>query len=123
MRESYHNPPAAQVKTWSPGRPVKGCLEPNAPDARTRYDAALERRARYYEGQGESESSSWQLAADDLGSLEHQQWLAQFRCTCFGCGRHIEALERINRTLAVECDRLQAQLKAAALHGRDRRAA
>ncbi len=23
MPESYHNPPAAQVKTWSPGRPIK----------------------------------------------------------------------------------------------------
>ncbi len=33
MRESYHNPPAAQVKTWSPGRPIKGCLEPDALDA------------------------------------------------------------------------------------------
>jgi hypothetical protein len=33
MRESYHNPPAAQVKTYAPGRPIKGCLEPNATDA------------------------------------------------------------------------------------------
>jgi hypothetical protein len=97
------------------------------PDARSperrRYDAALEARARFYEGTGAAESESWQAAADDLGSFEQQQWIAQFRCNCPGCVRHIEALERINRTLAVEVDRLQAQLKAAALHGRDRRAA
>ncbi len=97
------------------------------PDARSpersRFDAELEARARYHENSGEPESEAWQQAADDLGSFEHQQWIAQFRCSCPGCVRHIEALERINRTLAVECDRLQAQLKAAALHGRDRRAA
>jgi hypothetical protein len=90
---------------------------------RGHYDQALEARARYYESQGEPESESWQLAADDLGSLEHQRWIAQFRCNCPGCVRHIEALERINRTLAIKCDRLQAQLKAAAVHGRDRRVA
>jgi len=48
---------------------------------------------------------------------------ARSRCSCAGCVRHIEALERINRTLAVEVDRLQAQLDAAALRGRDRRVA
>lgn len=90
---------------------------------RRRYDAELEARARYHENSGESESESWQAAADDLGSLEHQRWIAGYRCNCPGCIRHIEALERINRTLAVEVDRLHAQLKAAALHGRDRRAA
>jgi hypothetical protein len=90
---------------------------------RRRYDAELESRAHFYEGTGAAESEAWQAAADDLGSLEHQQWIAGYRCNCPGCIRHIEALERINRTLAVECDRLRAQLKAAALHGRDRRVA
>jgi len=90
---------------------------------RSRYAAELEARARFYEGTGAAESEAWQAAADDLGSLEHQRWIAGYRCNCPGCVQHIEALERINRTLAVECDRLQAQLKAAALHGRDRRAA
>jgi hypothetical protein len=33
MRESYHNPPAAQVQTWSPGRPLSQCAAPNAIDA------------------------------------------------------------------------------------------
>jgi hypothetical protein len=121
---AYHtNQNPNNQNSWSPGRPIKGCLEPNAPDERSRFDAELERRARYHENSGESESEAWQAAADDLGSLEHQRWIAGYRCSCPGCVKHIEALERINRTLAVECDRLQAQLKAAALHGRDRRAA
>jgi len=115
MRTQYHSHPAPhKFKTWPP--------DARSPE-RSRYDAELEARARYHENSGESESESWQLAAVDLGSFEHQQWIAQFRCNCPGCVRHIEALERINRTLAVECDRLQAQLKAAALRGRDRRAA
>jgi len=34
MRTEYHSHHAPhQVKFWSPGRPVKGCLEPNALDA------------------------------------------------------------------------------------------
>ena len=43
MRESYHNPPAAQVKTWSPGRPLAQCAAPNATDALRRNADGWER--------------------------------------------------------------------------------
>jgi hypothetical protein len=122
MKQEYHNPPAAQVKTYAPSRPVKGCLEPNAPDARHHYDAELEARARYHENSGESESESWQAAADDLGDFEHWRWITQ-PCARPGCLQHLRRLEQLNGQLAREVDRLQAQLDAAALRGRDRRAA
>jgi len=79
MKQEYHNPPAAQVKTWSPGRPVKGCLEPNAPDARRRYDGELEAHTRSYENQGYAETEAWQAALTDLGDVEHWRWINQRR--------------------------------------------
>ncbi len=89
---------------------------------RGQYNQRLEARARYHESKGAPESEAWQQAADDLGSFEHWRWSTQ-PCARPGCIQHLRRLERINRTLAIKCDRLQAQLKAAAVHGRDRRVA
>ncbi len=101
QEQSYHNPPAAQVKTWSPGRPIKGCAEPNAQDAR-RYDAELEARARFYEGTGEAESESWQAAADDLGDFEHWRWINQRRRRRPSrAERPVEVQRLLNRTHAL----------------------
>jgi hypothetical protein len=33
MTRLQHSPDSHNAKKWSPGRPVKGCLEPNALDA------------------------------------------------------------------------------------------
>jgi hypothetical protein len=113
MKQEYHNPPAAQVKTWSP--------DARSPERR-RYDAALQRRARFHEGTGAAESEAWQLAEVDLGDFEHWRWITQ-PCARPGCLQHLRRLEELNAQLAREVDRLQAQLDAAALRDRDRRAA
>jgi len=93
MRESYHNPPAAQVKTWSP--------DARSPERR-RYDAELEARVRYHESQGEPESSSWQMAADDLGDVEHWRWINQRRRRRPSrAERPVEVQRLLNRTHAL----------------------
>ena len=43
MTRLQHSPDSHNVKHWSPGRPVKGCAEPNALDALRRAADVWER--------------------------------------------------------------------------------
>ncbi len=74
MRESYHNPPAAQVQTWSP-EPLSLVLPDRRSRDRRNYDNELEAHARSYENQGYAETEAWQAALTDLGDMEHWRWL------------------------------------------------
>jgi hypothetical protein len=93
MKQEYHNPPAAQVKTWSP--------DARSPEHR-RYAAELEARARFYEGTDAAESEAWQAAADDLGDFEHWRWIKQRRRRRPSrAERPVEVQRLLNRTHAL----------------------
>jgi len=71
--KQYHTSENSNNQSSGSPEPLSLVLPDRRSRDRRNYDNELEAHARYYEGQGEPESSSWQMAADDLGDFTH--WL------------------------------------------------